>query len=46
LNARPTLSSQVIGLLGWLGLAFAAGAIGALASLDAASFYAQLSKPS
>jgi len=46
LNVRPALSSQVIGLLGWLGLAFAAGAIGAVASMDAASFYAQLSKPS
>lgn len=46
MNVRPTLSSQVIGLLGWLGLAFAAGAIGAVASMDAASFYAELSKPS
>lgn len=46
MNVRPALSSQVIGLLGWLGLAFAAGAIGAVASMDAASFYAQLSKPS
>jgi tryptophan-rich sensory protein len=46
LTARPSLSSQTIGLLGWLALAFAAGAVGAFASLDAASFYGQLSKPS
>src|SRR5512147_1561698 len=39
-------SSQWVGLLGWLLAAFAAGAVGAVASVDAASFYAQLSKPS
>ncbi len=39
-------SSQLLGLLGWLLLAFAAAALGAVASVDAASFYAQLSKPS
>ena len=38
--------SQWVGLLGWLLAAFAAGAVGAVASVDAASFYAQLSKPS
>jgi tryptophan-rich sensory protein len=37
---------QLAGLLGWLLLAFAAGAVGAVASVDAASFYAQLSRPS
>jgi benzodiazapine receptor len=36
----------VAGLAGWLLAAFAAGAVGAVASVDAASFYAQLSKPS
>ena len=41
-----SLSSQLVGLLGWLLAAFAAGAVGAIASVDAASFYAQLSKPS
>jgi tryptophan-rich sensory protein len=41
-----SLSSQWVGLLGWLVAAFAAGAVGAVASVDAASFYAQLSKPS
>ncbi len=37
--------SQWVGLAGWLLAAFAAGAVGAIASVDAASFYAQLSKP-
>ena len=44
-TSRP-LSAQGIGLLGWLLAAFAAGAVGAVASVDAATFYAQLSKPS
>lgn len=39
-------ASQWIGLLGWLLVAFAAAAVGAVASLDAAAFYAQLNKPS
>jgi benzodiazapine receptor len=38
--------SQWVGLLGWLLAAFAAGAVGAVASVDAASFYAQLARPS
>ena len=41
-RSRP---SQLLGLLGWLLATFAAGAVGAVASVDAASFYAQLSKP-
>jgi benzodiazapine receptor len=41
-----SMSSQLVGLLWWLLAAFAAGAVGAVASVDAASFYAQLSKPS
>src|SRR5512140_2910205 len=41
-----SLSSQLVGLLCWLLVAFAAAAIGALACVDAAAFYAQLSKPS
>jgi benzodiazapine receptor len=40
-----SLSSQWVGLIGWLLAAFAAGAVGAVASVDAASFYAQLNKP-
>ena len=41
-----SLLSQLLGLLGWLLAAFAAAAVGAIASVDAAAFYAQLSKPS
>jgi translocator protein len=41
-----SLSSQLLGLLGWLAVAFAAAAIGAIASVEAASFYAQLNQPS
>jgi tryptophan-rich sensory protein len=37
---------QSMGLLGWLLLSFAAAAIGALASVQAASFYQQLAQPS
>jgi len=37
--------SQLLGMLGWLLLALAAGAVGAIASVDASSFYAQLGKP-
>lgn len=41
-SPRP---SPWIGLLGWLLAVFAAAAVGAFASVDAASFYAQLRKP-
>lgn len=37
--------SQAFGLLGWLALVFAAAAAGAVASVDAGSFYAQLKRP-
>jgi tryptophan-rich sensory protein len=37
---------QIIGLLGWLLLSFAAAAIGAVASVQAASFYQHLAQPS
>jgi tryptophan-rich sensory protein len=33
------------GLVGWLGVTFGAAAIGAIASADAAAFYATLTKP-
>jgi tryptophan-rich sensory protein len=36
---------QTAGLIGWLALAFAAAAIGAVASMDAGTFYAQLVRP-
>lgn len=37
---------QLLALLGWLAVVFSAAAVGAVASVDAAAFYAQLSKPS
>jgi tryptophan-rich sensory protein len=40
-----SLSSQIIGLLAWLFATFAAAALAAIASVDAGSFYTQLSKP-
>lgn len=39
-------SKQIVGLVGWLILSFAASAVGALASVRAASFYQQLAQPS
>jgi translocator protein len=39
------LQRQLIGLVGWLVVSFAAASIGAVASLDAAFFYRQLSRP-
>ena len=41
-RSRP---AQLVGLLAWLLATFAAAAVGAVAAVDAASFYAQLSKP-
>lgn len=37
---------QTMGLIGWLLLSFAAAAIGAIASVQAANFYQQLAQPS
>lgn len=45
-NSSRSMRSQVLGFIGWLAVVFAAASIGALASLDAASFYGQLQKPS
>jgi translocator protein len=39
-------TSQWLGLAGWLAAVFVAAALGALASVEAAAFYAQLDKPS
>jgi tryptophan-rich sensory protein len=36
---------QLLGLLGWLVLTFAAAAVGAWASADAGAFYTQLARP-
>lgn len=38
-------TKQIIGLIGWLLLSFAAAAIGAAASIQAAAFYQQLAQP-
>jgi benzodiazapine receptor len=43
---RRSTTRQFAGLVAWLALAFAAGAIGAVASVQAASFYSQLTRPS
>ena len=43
--ARVSAPRQVLGLLGWLGVTFAAAAVGAVASADTAAFYAQLARP-
>src|SRR5687768_7592184 len=44
-NEPPSLARQVAGLAGWLLLCFAAAALGAVASVDASTFYAQLVRP-
>ena len=36
---------QILGLLGWLVASFAASAVGAVASIQAKSFYSQLAQP-
>jgi benzodiazapine receptor len=41
-----SISSQAFGLLGWLLVAFAAAAIGGLASASAGEFYRDLARPS
>lgn len=46
LLSRHSTSVQAAALLGWLGLVFAAAALGAIASTDAPAFYGQLAKPS
>lgn len=42
---RSSTRTQALGLAGWLGLVLVAAAAGAIASADAASFYAQLNRP-
>jgi tryptophan-rich sensory protein len=44
MTSRP-ISHQLVGLLGWLLVVFAAAAVGAIASVNAQAFYGQLIKP-
>ncbi|GAP38151.1 TspO/MBR family protein [Piscinibacter sakaiensis] len=44
-HALPHRPRQALGFAGWLALCIATSAIGALASVDARSFYAQLAQP-
>jgi translocator protein len=43
--AMQSRSRALIGLFGWMALAYSAAAIGAAASIDAAGFYAALDRP-
>jgi translocator protein len=45
-NSSRSMRSQVLGFIAWLAVVFAAASIGAIASIDAATFYSQLEKPS
>lgn len=42
---RKSFKRQSLGLIGWFVVTFAAGSAGAMASRNAATFYAQLSRP-
>lgn len=46
LRVVPSRVNPVLALVGWVALCAAAGGIGALASINAQSFYAQLDRPS
>jgi tryptophan-rich sensory protein len=43
--ALQTKQRQILGLLGWFFVSFAASAVGAVASIQAKSFYSQLAQP-
>ncbi len=43
--APMSKTKQIVGLVGWLALSFAASGIGAVASIRAASFYGELAQP-
>ncbi len=45
-NFPRSIRAQALGLVGWLLITFAAAALGAIASVDAAAFYTELIKPS
>jgi benzodiazapine receptor len=41
----PSKQKQILGLVGWLVVSFSASAVGAVASIQAKSFYSQLIQP-
>ncbi len=41
----PSKQRQILGLIGWLVVTFAAPSVGAVASIQAKSFYSQLVQP-
>ena len=43
---QHSIPVQLLGLVAWLALAFVAAGVGAIASVEAVSFYAQLNQPS
>ena len=43
--ATQSKQKQILGLIGWLVISFAASAVGAVASIQAKSFYSQLAQP-
>ena len=43
--SHPSVRAQVVGLVGWLLLCFAAAAVGGIASANAGDFYRQLDRP-
>jgi tryptophan-rich sensory protein len=43
--ASQSKQKQILGLIGWLAVSFAASAVGAVASIQAKSFYSQLAQP-
>lgn len=43
--ALTPVRSQILGLVGWLAVSFAAAALGALASVNAGAFYLELTRP-
>lgn len=43
--ATQSVRNDVLGLVGWLVVSFAASAVGAIASIEARSFYGQLVQP-
>lgn len=44
-RTSPSQKKQILGLIGWLFVSFAASAVGAAASIQAKSFYGQLAQP-